>query len=516
MQRLSTPILGVSIAIAAALLGLLLASFLQYMAMAPNIYWMAVLSAVTGALLPSWMFFRSRQTAERFTHAVADRLDQIMIGSAETSFFIDSIKKKISQDVGTSNSVEGIAATVSQSTMDVAGNARKAAQSATLLRSESLAGKSEVDARIEQINSVRHDADLASTGMAGLQDKARRIQVIADVINEIATRTNLLALNAAIEAARAGENGRGFAVGAGEVRQLAQRTKTATDDIRSMLREITEEAESAAAGINKLAGRVVDTAKGIQNVHTFFNNIEQSADQSEHQIKAIAELAQHHVSDVQAIAAAIIKIREGMLATEASLPQAAASATGLSELSEVLFNEISSLNIVTEHEPVKKAAQATVILIEKIFAEAIASGQISLQQLFDRNYTPIPDTNPQKYTTAFDAFTDRALMPVQERLLQQMSQLVYAGAVDNNGYFPTHNKKFSQPLTGDYAKDLVNNRTKRIFDDRTGQRCGSNTQAFLLQTYKRDTGEVMHDLSIPIYVAGKHWGGFRVGYRSMA
>lgn len=71
-------------------------------------------------------------------------------------------------------------------------------------------------------------------------------------------------------------------------------------------------------------------------------------------------------------------------------------------------------------------------------------------------------------------------------------------------------------MTGDYDIDLANNRTKRIFGDRTGSRCGSNRKAFLLQTYKRDTGEVMHDLSVPIYVNGLHWGGFRIGYRSLA
>ena len=109
-----------------------------------------------------------------------------------------------------------------------------------------------------------------------------------------------------------------------------------------------------------------------------------------------------------------------------------------------------------------------------------------------------------------------AIVYSRTSLLAKLPQLAYAGAVDNNGYFPTHNKKFSQPLTGNYDVDIVNNRTKRIFDDRTGSRCGSNTKAFLLQTYKRDTGEVMHDLSAPIYVDGKHWGGFRVGYRSSA
>ena len=96
-------------------------------------------------------------------------------------------------------------------------------------------------------------------------------------------------------------------------------------------------------------------------------------------------------------------------------------------------------------------------------------------------------------------------------ILDNNDFIIYAGAVDRNGYFPTHNKKFSQPLTGNYETDLANNRTKRIFSDHTGARCGKSTQSFLLQTYKRDTGEIMHDLSAPIYVNGKHWGGFRIG-----
>jgi len=139
-----------------------------------------------------------------------------------------------------------------------------------------------------------------------------------------------------------------------------------------------------------------------------------------------------------------------------------------------------------------------------------------MDALFDRNYLPIPNTDPPKHTTRFDAFTDRVLPALQDGLLAAMPNLVYAGAVDNNGYFPTHNARYAKPLTGNYEIDLVNNRTKRIFSDRTGTRCGSNTKPFLLQTYKRDTGEVMHDLSVPIYIAGKHWGGFRIGYRSAA
>jgi methyl-accepting chemotaxis protein len=59
----------------------------------------------------------------------------------------------------------------------------------------------------------------------------------------------------------------------------------------------------------------------------------------------------------------------------------------------------------------------------------------------------------------------------------------------------------------------VHSRSKRLFTDRTGIRCGSHQQALLMQTYTRDTGELMHDLSVPIFVQGRHWGGLRLGYK---
>ncbi len=79
---------------------------------------------------------------------------------------------------------------------------------------------------------------------------------------------------------------------------------------------------------------------------------------------------------------------------------------------------------------------------------------------------------------------------------------------------PTHNKRFSLPLTGDYDKDFVGNRSKRVFDDPVGKQCGKHEMPFLIQTYRRDTGEIMHDISAPVYVNGRHWGGFRIGYRA--
>jgi methyl-accepting chemotaxis protein len=185
---------------------------------------------------------------------------------------------------------------------------------------------------------------------------------------------------------------------------------------------------------------------------------------------------------------------------------------GLTNQTEGIFRHLHLFELGDRNSQVMNIAISTAKRIGELFEDAIRSGKISERDLFDFNYKPIANTKPPKFSTGFDSFTDQHLPAIQEPLLTEFNFIVFAGAVDINGYFPTHNKKFSQTLTGHYETDLASNRTKRVFSDRTGSRCGKNTEIFLLQTYKRDTGEIVHDLSSPIYVNGKHWGGFRIGY----
>ena len=451
-----------------------------------------------------------------FVAVVGHSIDDIMIGAAETSYFVDSVKKKIEKDVQTSREVVTRSEQVASRTERIAVNAERAARVAAQVRSESVAGRSEIDQGLERISSARSAAEQAALTMGALKEKSKGIAGFTQVISEISARTNLLALNAAIEAARAGEHGRGFAVVAGEVRQLAHRTKEATDEIGAMVRDINEQAERASVNMTALTDVVVQAAGNVEKVHAFLGSIEQSATLSEDEIGQIAGAARELAETTRHISESLSQIRDSMLSTDAELPRATGSAMALAEKAESIAAALGDSSMETAHDAIRVAAEQAAQEVGRIFEAAIAAGTITREALFDRHYTPIPKTNPQKYNSRFDTFTDRMLPDVQDGLLARMPQLAYAGAVDTNGYFPTHNKKFSQPLTGDYDVDIVNNRTKRIFNDRTGSRCGSNTKPFLLQTYKRDTGEVMHDLSVPIYVDGKHWGGFRVGYRSSA
>jgi HAMP domain-containing protein len=147
-----------------------------------------------------------------------------------------------------------------------------------------------------------------------------------------------------------------------------------------------------------------------------------------------------------------------------------------------------------------------------MFDGAIDAGLLTVGDVFDRQYAPIKGYDwgsKPKFHTRYDALTDRAVLVFQDKFLEH-HDFVFAVGVDENGYLPTHNTRFQKPLAGDPAKDLAGNRTKRVFDDPVGIAAARNTQPTLLQVYERDTGETMWDVSAPIYVKGKHWGGFRV------
>ncbi len=148
-------------------------------------------------------------------------------------------------------------------------------------------------------------------------------------------------------------------------------------------------------------------------------------------------------------------------------------------------------------------------MIGQIIEEAIDNGVFSVDDAFDTKYEEIGNFTPPKYHTRYDSYLDKAILALEDEFLLDKS-IVFAIAVDRNGYLPTHNTRYQQPITGDIEKDRVGNRTKRIFNDTVGLNAATNETKGFQQVYHRDTGVTMWDISSPIYVKGKHWGGFRV------
>lgn len=149
--------------------------------------------------------------------------------------------------------------------------------------------------------------------------------------------------------------------------------------------------------------------------------------------------------------------------------------------------------------------------VSTLLEEAIDNGVMTVNDAFDQEYVQIPGLDPPKYHTKYDYYCDKALLALQDKFMEDKS-VRYAVTVDTKGYLPTHNSVYQKPLTGDPAKDLLGNRTKRVFNDPVGIAAAQNKEDGFIQVYKRDTGETMWDVSSPIHVKGRHWGGFRIGY----
>jgi len=149
-------------------------------------------------------------------------------------------------------------------------------------------------------------------------------------------------------------------------------------------------------------------------------------------------------------------------------------------------------------------------MIGRLIEEAIDNGVFSVNDAFDTDYELIGNFDPPKYHTKYDSYLDKAILGIQDEFLLDES-VVFAVAVDVNGYLPTHNTRYQKPITGNTEKDKVGNRTKRVFNDPVGIKAAKNEIAGFQQVYHRDTGVTMWDLSSPILVKGKHWGGFRIG-----
>ncbi|MGB0466588.1 MAG: methyl-accepting chemotaxis protein [Pontibacterium sp.] len=443
---------------------------------------------------------------------LSDKTNANAIAAAEVSFSADSLKSKLDIQVSEIARIADNSENMTQTVQQSAEQASRAARLAMQAKDTCEEGQQSLELALQKIEQLNEQSSETLVLIEQLNEKSAKIHTVTKVIEEIAEQTNLLALNAAIEAARAGDHGRGFAVVADEVRQLAARTAGATGEVETIVDEIQAETHQVVSRITALSGNVEEGSAIMSTVSEQLGGISTQSSTVEEQVSIIAAGATNNQDNLALISSSIQKIRTEIIASDEEVSQLATQASSLMEIAEVSNAVLAEHTDTNYHTFFYETARTCADHIGTIFEQAIESGALSEADLFDRDYQPIQGTNPLKYSTRYDQFTDRALPSVQEAALLEHDSLVYAIITDPNGYVPTHNNQFAHPPTGDHNTDLVKSRSKRLFNDRTGIRCGAHTNSMLLQTYKRDTGEIMHDLSVPVYVSRRHWGGFRIGY----
>lgn len=347
-------------------------------------------------------------------------------------------------------------------------------------------------------------AEALATAMQEVERSTRRAGDVIEVIDSVAFQTNILSINASIEAAHAGEAGRGFAIVATEIRRLAERAASAARDVRVIINGTTE-----ALGNSSASAR--ETGKVLNGIGL---SLGRTSAAMEAVAGRIAAQDQEVIAIDQAVERTVALSRSNLEHAAVVASRSEALGQGVSTLHDCmsLFRLPADPMREPRHARVRELATSAATEIGDILSAAVAEGAIDVEALFSREYVPIPEVEPPKYTTEFDALCDGILPSVQERVLASEPWIVFAISANPDGYVPTHNLRFSKALTGDKDADLIGNRTKRIFSDRVGRSVGAHTDPYRLQVYRRDTGQIMMDLSVPILVDGRHWGGFRVGY----
>ena len=434
---------------------------------------------------------------------VMGNLEVIVAYVREQKVAFDKLASYIHSLASAVEQIDQAGMTTRDTTADVAGRALESA--------------STISNAIEHIGQLTHSVTEVGEQLGSIESNLGQVTTMSTNIEGIAMQTNLLALNATIEAARAGEAGRGFSVVAGEVKTLAMQTGEATGKIDSAIVGLSGSLKTLKTSTETSVDLAEETTKGVAVISTTVDMFNSSIEHINQQVDEISTAAASSREQCSQINSEIGGMVGGLNQTVDNLAEAESRIRHLLDQTENMIGLVAGSGRRTSDSKFIEAVIAGAGALSARLEQAVDSGMISLQALFDKNYQPIPNTDPQQYMAPCVAITDRLFPEVQEAMFDVDPKVAFSAAVDTNGFLPTHNHKFSQPQSQDPVWNNANCRNRRLFNDRTGLGAGQSRRPFFLQTYRRDMGGgefvLMKDVSAPIVVKGHHWGGLRIGYK---
>ncbi|WP_303852288.1 methyl-accepting chemotaxis protein [Seleniivibrio woodruffii] len=206
-------------------------------------------------------------------HNIKDSTDYLNTTSDQTVALMAQMNENLNNTSMEMAAVASAAEELSSSTSNIIDSVQNGISEVHNARSKVLDGNSKLQQSIDQVNNVAAGLAGVSENLGDLKTASQQITNIVSIIVDIAEQTNLLALNAAIEAARAGEAGRGFAVVADEVRKLAEKTSTSTQEISGMVGSIQKNVTDVVTKINTGIEDVKHSSDSINIVGASFAEV---------------------------------------------------------------------------------------------------------------------------------------------------------------------------------------------------------------------------------------------------
>jgi methyl-accepting chemotaxis protein len=204
-----------------------------------------------------------------------------------------------------------------------------------------LEGNSGLQTSIRQVSSVANNLSGVADSLNELKTASQGITNIVSIIVDIAEQTNLLALNAAIEAARAGEAGRGFAVVADEVRKLAEKTSTSTQEISTMVATIQNNVQGVVDVVHNGIEEVESSSEAITHVGENFEEVVSQMESAAEAVEPILTIIEQQSEAISNITLTVTNVSEASEESKMIVEEVNAFSEKLAELSHDLQDKIS-------------------------------------------------------------------------------------------------------------------------------------------------------------------------------
>lgn len=454
----------------------------------------------------------------------SSRLDRMAQGAVQLSYdivetagLLDTVEGLTRAQVQELDRSRTAARAVSQASQDMTAASDRASQA--------LVGVTE--AVHDATNRVQRTLETSGAVLNWVAGTAQRMEKVSTIIGkvrqnntqitEISREVNMLSVNARIEAVRAGQSGQGFIVVADAIKVLSQQTSVAAETIGETVRDLATELDELTAEAVEVSDQARHTISALAEAEAAMARMAEQSDCAQTAAKDIARQLETVRLALNDFAPALRALFGSVTQQIEEMPAIRKRINGLVSLGEDLVQLSVEAGGAAGDTPLIEAVQARATELGQLLDNAIDRGDISITDLFDENYQPVRGSDPPQVMARFTQLTDRLFPAVQEPALELDPRIVFCAAVDRNGYLPTHNRKFSAPQGNDPVWNAANSRNRRIFDDRVGLGAGRSTASFLMQVYRRDMGggvfAMMKDVSAPIRVKGRHWGGLRLAYR---
>ncbi|HLL19933.1 MAG TPA: methyl-accepting chemotaxis protein, partial [Rubrivivax sp.] len=255
----------------------------------------------------------------------------------------------------------------------------------------------ETEVGLKAVAQVGQAVQAVGVEVAGIVDTLHQVADAAGQITQIALQTRLVAFNASVEAKRAGEAGRGFGVVADAVKDLAGKVESSSKAIMGTIGQL----DARIAALSREITRQ-DSAKQSGNhgaVHRALDEVGQGV----HRIHAASQQSREVCGGLDG---QITAIESEMRRTTTALTSALQRTEVFLRVSENLIETVAECGIETEDTPYIKAAQQAAAQISKLLEDAVRTGSISLQDLFDDQYKPIAGSDPAQHATRFITVAD--------------------------------------------------------------------------------------------------------------